>query len=86
VRIVDMVLPCTVRTALLSVQLRKPSPSWWQWWQNEPAGGWWWNDRLLIALGPLCESEIGAVRALGPEPVDGSDGEGGRPRRPARHS
>lgn len=86
VRIVDMIVPCTIRTAQLTVQLRKPSPSWWQWWLSEPEGGWWWNNRLLIGLDRLCEGEVGAVRTLGPEPVDAGGGHGGQPPRRPRQS
>lgn len=70
VRVIDMVVPCTVGAAKLTVQLRKPSPEWWQWWLSEPEGGWWWKDRMLISLRALCGSEVGVVRTLGPLPID----------------
>jgi len=70
VRVIDMVVSCDVRVARLTVQVRKPSPEWWQWWLNEPEGGWWWKDRMLIGLGRLCRGQVGVVRTLGPVPLD----------------
>lgn len=80
VRMIDMVVACDVQVAKLTVQLRKPSPAWWQWWLSEPEGGWWWKDRIVINLVPLCASEIGTVRRLGPLPV-GDDDDGNREAR-----
>ncbi len=73
IRIFDMLVPCTVATANLTIALRKPRPQWWR--PAEPPEGWWWKDRLLIGLSGLCAGEAGVVRALGPED-DGDEAEG----------
>jgi len=65
-----MVIPCGVEVARLTVQLRKPSPLWWQGWLTEPEGGWWWKDRMLIGLRSLCRGPVGVVRTLGPLSID----------------
>ena len=60
-RIFDVLVSCDIRTARLTVAVRKPH----EWMEAaERPGGWWWRDRMLIGLGELCAERIGTVQSF----------------------
>lgn len=65
VKLFDFLLPCTVKSAVVSVRLRKPPPTFM--WEREPEEGRWWRDRGLVGLAELCAGRPGTVAALGPK-------------------